>query len=266
MNRICPFCGSKLSEKDLSCPVCGEKIKKDNTNNSISGNNSSSLNSHKKNRHKTKRQSSSNQFLSIIGSFALIAIIGAICYLLFLKPDSRNIGSNTSSGIIKSQEDPDHSDGDEDPDSNDSADREYGKYKLINTDYLTLRSSPTINSHDNSIMKIPADSEVTVLEFECNGYWKVEYDGKEGYILPTYLSPLDNAVKPDKIADYKIITDYVTLRDIPSTEGAAFMQITTGEVVTCYDIADNGFLLVQYQGQMGFILKNYNGEILVEKL
>lgn len=144
--------------------------------------------------------------------------------------------------------------------------KNYGKYKLSNTDYLTLRSSPTINNKNNKLLQIPADSEVTVLEFGCNGYWKVKYNGTEGYILPSYLAPAKGAVSPKKTAEYRIITDYVTLRDIPSTDGVAKTTIYNGAVVECYDTADNGFILVQYEGQLGYILKNYNGEVLVEKL
>lgn len=144
--------------------------------------------------------------------------------------------------------------------------KDYGKYRLVNTDYLTLRSSATLNNQNNKIMQIPGNAEVTVLQFECNGYWKVRYDGKEGYVLPSYLSPCDGAKEPEKIASYKVITDYVTMRDIPSTEGESFGKITTGEVVKCFDTADNGFLLILYQGRYGYILKNYNGEVLLEKV
>lgn len=143
--------------------------------------------------------------------------------------------------------------------------KNYGKYKLVNTDYLTLRSSATMNDQNNKMLKIPGNAEVTVLQFECNGYWKVKYESKEGYVLPSYLSPCDGAKEPKKIASYRVITDYVTMRDIPSTEGESFGRITTGEVVDCFDTADNGFLLILYQGRYGYILKNYNGEVLLEK-
>lgn len=142
----------------------------------------------------------------------------------------------------------------------------YGTYKLSNTDYLTLRSSPTMNDRNNKILQIPANSEVTVLEVGCNGYWKVDYKGTVGYVLPTYLAPCKGAVSVKKICDYKVITDYVTLRDIPSTEGDERTKITTGAIVEYYDSADNGFVLVSYNGQMGFILKSYQGETLIEKV
>lgn len=152
------------------------------------------------------------------------------------------------------------------PEKKESKPKTYGKYKLSNTDYLTLRSTPTINNKNNKLLQIPADSEVTVLEFGCNGYWKVKYNDTEGYILPSYLAPAKGAVSPKKTAEYRIITDYVTLRDIPSTDGTEKTKIYSGTVVECYDTADNGYILVQYEGQLGYILKNYNGEILVEKL
>lgn len=142
----------------------------------------------------------------------------------------------------------------------------FGKYKLANTDYLTLRSTPTINNKNNKILQIPTNSEVTVLEFGCNGYWKVKYNGTEGYILPSYLAPAKGAVSPKKTADYRIITDYVTLRDIPSTDGEEKNKIFNGAIVEYYDSADNGYILVQYNGQLGYILKNYQGEVLIEKI
>lgn len=115
-------------------------------------------------------------------------------------------------------------------------------------------------------MQIPANSELTVLDVGYNGYWKVNYNGTVGYVLPSYLIPCKGAVTVKKKWDYQIITDYVTLRDIPSTDGVDRGKITTGAFVEYYDTADNGFVLVSYNGQLGYILTYYNGETLVKKV
>lgn len=139
---------------------------------------------------------------------------------------------------------------------------DYGTAVVFDTDYVTMRSAGHMSASGK--LKLYSGDKVTIKSIDENGYFKVEYNGKEGYVVPSYLSLNEDAVKKIKSEKtYTVITDYVTLRDIPSTSGEELDKIYTGAVLEYFSDAQDGFCLVRYNGRFGYVLKKYNGETLL---
>ena len=59
-------------------------------------------------------------------------------------------------------------------------------YVVKCNEFITLRSTPSTSASE--ITKIPLGSSVGYIEEAGNGFYKVQYDGKIGYALASYLS------------------------------------------------------------------------------
>ena len=139
---------------------------------------------------------------------------------------------------------------------------DYGTAVVFDTDYVTMRSAGHMSASEKT--RLHSGDNVTIKSIDENGYFKVDYNGKEGYVVPSYLSLNEDAVKKIKYEKtYTVITDYVTLRDIPSTSGEELDKIYTGEVLEYFSDAQDGFCLVRYNGRFGYVLKEYDGETLL---
>lgn len=59
--------------------------------------------------------------------------------------------------------------------------------------------------------------------------------------------------------EYRVVkcNEYITLRETASTKAAALNRVPLGATVTALSRADNGFLMVNYNGRMGFVLERY---------
>ncbi len=139
---------------------------------------------------------------------------------------------------------------------------DYGTAVVFDTDYVTMRSAGHMSASEK--LKLYSGDSVTIKSIDENGYFKVDYNGKEGYVVPSYLSLNEDAVKKIKSQKtYTVITDYITLRDIPSTSGEELDKIYTGAELEYFSEAQDGFCLVRYNGRFGYVLKKYNGETLL---
>lgn len=63
--------------------------------------------------------------------------------------------------------------------------------------------------------------------------------------------------------EYKVVkcNEFITLREEPSTKAGALDRVPLGATVTAFSAAENGFLLVHFNGQTGYVLSKYLEEL-----
>ena len=134
---------------------------------------------------------------------------------------------------------------------------------------ISLRPQPDVKS--GKICAIPYGKAVSYIETAQNGFLKINYDGREGYALASYLStekPPERTtttsapVSSPLNASYSIFyvqycDESISLRPEPRTDSTAICQIPLGESVSVYGKAENGFYQVSYNGNMGYALAQF---------
>ena len=146
---------------------------------------------------------------------------------------------------------------------------DYETYYVVNCKQsITLRPGPDVSSGE--ICQIPLGAAVSYIESAENGFYKINYNGKTGYSLASYLStskPSAGAsyvAVPAQTTTYGYETYYVvnckqsiTLRTSPSTEAGEICQIPLGSAVSYISAASNGFYYISYNGNTGYALASY---------
>ena len=146
---------------------------------------------------------------------------------------------------------------------------QYVTYYVVNCKQsITLRPKPDVNSGE--ICQIPLGAAVSYIESAENGFYKINYDGKNGYALAAYLStskPSDGipyAAAPAQTTTYGYETYYVvnckqsiTLRLSPDVNSGEICQIPLGSAVSYISAASNGFYYISYNGNTGYALASY---------
>ena len=137
---------------------------------------------------------------------------------------------------------------------------------------ISLRESPSTQAR--ALRQIPFGAPVTVLGSAENGFYQVIYNGVTGYSLASYLvsyrpseserleRPAGSTVSSNTSGGYRTMycvncREYITLRSIPSTNGADLAHIPLGASVSYVGTAENGFYEVIYNGRRGYALAQY---------
>lgn len=147
-----------------------------------------------------------------------------------------------------------------------------GKTGYISTSYLTAAgavASPTpvadtvigtakaiyavnfragAGTHTSSLMVVPQGATVNVLSASVNGWTKVSYAGKTGYISTPYLSSNSATART---------TYNVNFRVGPSTGTGIIMVVPQGATVNVVEGSVNGWTKVTYAGKTGYISTDY---------
>ena len=118
---------------------------------------------------------------------------------------------------------------------------------------VSLRTQPS--SDAPTITQVPLYSKVTYLGKAGNGFLYVDYNGKTGYILSSYLDYMEPQTAVSNYGIIVNVNEYASLRSLPSTDAEVYAEIPKGATVT--EIADNNkyFYSVNYNGMKGYVLK-----------
>lgn len=121
-------------------------------------------------------------------------------------------------------------------------------------------------STDSSILQVvPYDTEVKVLTASVNGWTKVSWNGKTGYISSPYLSATTPVATPAPapvpsadvvIGTAKTIYE-VNFRSGPSTDSTILQAVPQGGTVNVLANSVNGWTKVSYAGKTGYISSPY---------
>lgn len=129
---------------------------------------------------------------------------------------------------------------------------------------ITLRKKPSTKAEE--ICQIPLGDVVYAVKESANGFYMVEYKGRTGYALASYLSWINTGGTGS--GDYYYgqplwvvkCKEYITLRASASKSAEALDRIPLYAQVTYIGDAPNGFLYVIYDGQSGYALEEYLDE------
>ena len=136
-----------------------------------------------------------------------------------------------------------------------------GKYLAKNTDKVTttanlrLRSSMKTSVTDNILLVIPKGKSAPVISRYTNGWYKLKYNGKTGYVDGRYLD--DPRLK--KSTTQKVTAVRVNLRSSRSTENNEniITVIPKGAKVTVVSTHDGGWTKITYNKKTGYVKSVY---------
>ncbi|MGP9528786.1 SH3 domain-containing protein [Glutamicibacter sp. AOP5-A2-18] len=116
--------------------------------------------------------------------------------------------------------------------------------RVRTTDNLNMRTG---SSTAYSVLKtIPKGTSVAVVGRASNGWYKVSYDGKSGYVSNSYV-----------VAASVRTLDSLNMRGGASTSYRILKTIPTGTTVSAYAKASNGWYKVSYGGSTGWVSGTY---------
>ena len=141
-------------------------------------------------------------------------------------------------------------------------------------EYVSLRKEPDTKS--DRLKKVPLGAIVTGCVSYMGNWIYCEYKGSRGYVLTKYLKKADySAPKPTPkptatptpktyapLPYYMQIIKceaFVSLRATPSTGGKVLVQVPLNAVVEGCVQVDDRFVSCTYNGQSGYILREYLG-------
>ena len=121
------------------------------------------------------------------------------------------------------------------------------------TGNLRLRESASTAS--STLATVPEGTEVSVLEAAQNGWYKVEWNGKQGYMSADYLTV---RVNPTELGTGTPNTgsDYLNMRSGPGTGYSKVGSIPPGTTLTI-TAEENGWYKTSYNGVTGYVSSAY---------
>lgn len=116
--------------------------------------------------------------------------------------------------------------------------------RVRTTDNLNLRAGAS--TAYSVLVSIPKGTSVPVLGRASNGWYKVSYDGRTGYVSNSYV-----------VAASVRTLDSLNLRTGTSTNYRILITIPKGATVSAYSRASNGWYRVSYGGYTGWVSGSY---------
>ncbi|WP_197096410.1 SH3 domain-containing protein [Paraclostridium sordellii] len=130
------------------------------------------------------------------------------------------------------------------------------KIKVVSATSLNVRSGPS-TSH-GIIGSLKNNEKVEVIS-ESNGWSKIKYNGKEGYVSSTYLKDSNEGgtVTPPEQTKTKVVTaTSLNVRSGPSTRHGIIGSLKNNEKVEVIS-ESNGWSKIKYNGKEGYVSSTY---------
>lgn len=119
--------------------------------------------------------------------------------------------------------------------------------------YVTMREQPSTSAEE--MTKINKGELVLRVSVADNGFFRVFYNGKIGYVLSKYLL---GATLSDGTARYVAnCQSFISHRNAPSTKATRFQKIPLNAQVISFGQVIDGMEYVYYGGKYGFVASNY---------
>ncbi|MBQ6603147.1 MAG: carboxypeptidase regulatory-like domain-containing protein [Eubacterium sp.] len=116
------------------------------------------------------------------------------------------------------------------------------------TDTITMRPGTSLDSGE--IMKIPSGSTVTVLDFGSRGFYHVQYGGKTGYALASYMTPNSGAEVPSAYSTFYVV-NYTCIYGWPRPSNAEEVTaLAPGDKLEYLEDSENGTWFVRFNGYL----------------
>ncbi|MGX4600812.1 C40 family peptidase [Faecalimicrobium sp. JNUCC 81] len=139
--------------------------------------------------------------------------------------------------------------------NNTSTDNTIKSTKVVNGNSVNFRTGPSTSN--SSIGKLNKGTEVGFIS-ESNGWAKISYNGKIGYMSSQYLSNKGNAPSGDNsVKSTKVVTENsVNFRTGPSTSNSSIGKLNKGTEVG-FISESNGWSKISYNGKIGYMSSQY---------
>ena len=121
------------------------------------------------------------------------------------------------------------------------------------TTTVNVRSSDSENA--DKLGKVSGGTQLKILEVKMNGWTKVDYDGKEGYIKSEYLEIIE-AVSDSDIIGTVTATTNINVRSQASQTASRLGVLAGGDSVELL-ARENGWCKIVYNGQVGYVKEDY---------
>ena len=123
----------------------------------------------------------------------------------------------------------------------------------VTADSLRLRSEASTSS--STLAQAPKGSTVTVEEDLGNGWYKVTYGNRIGYMSGEWLTivPVDAVAADGPVGTAVVTADSLRLRSEASVSSSTLAQAPKGSTVTVEEDAGNGWYKVTYGGKTGYM-------------
>lgn len=128
------------------------------------------------------------------------------------------------------------------------------EYKIVNVDFLNLRTGPSTNY--DILTSIPKGTEVELIP-KSEEWSVVNYNGQVGYALNIYLSENKSDGSNNESVTLKVVnTDKLNFRKGPSTSFEIIQVIKKGSKVQ-YISEENGWTKIKYNNNEGYVYTKY---------
>jgi len=117
---------------------------------------------------------------------------------------------------------------------------------------LRLRSEPSTSA--SIVTTLDKGVAVAVLDDSLDGWYQVNYNGKEGYVSADYL-----IIDQDNVFESygRVSGDGVNVRSAPSTEGGVLATVDSGDIVTVNGLVDGWYDVTCEYGTVGYIRSDF---------
>lgn len=127
------------------------------------------------------------------------------------------------------------------------------------TQYATATTTVNVRSSDSEqaekLGKVTGGTKLQVQEVRVNGWTKVLYEGKDGYIKSEFLQMQESAEGAEVIGTVKATTN-INVRSAANTDADRLGVLAGGD--TAELIANEGeWCKIKYQGQIGYVKAEY---------
>ncbi|MGL5312817.1 MAG: SH3 domain-containing protein [Peptostreptococcaceae bacterium] len=146
----------------------------------------------------------------------------------------------------------------ENPSTPDNGDNTVKSTKVVTGNSVNFRTGPSTSN--SSMGKLSKGSEVGFIS-ESNGWSKISYNGKVGYMSSQYLADkTENPSTPDddnSVKSTKVVTgNNVNFRTGPSTSNSSMGKLSMGTEVG-FISESNGWSKISYNGKVGYMSSQY---------
>ncbi|WP_231688045.1 SH3 domain-containing protein [Bacillus sp. FJAT-18017] len=121
----------------------------------------------------------------------------------------------------------------------------------VNASSLNVRSGP--GTQYARIGGLPRGSSINVIEKVSNGWYKINYNGKTGYVAGQYVAVNGTSVK----STYRVTATALNVRTGPSTKYARIGLLKNGAAVNVVKKESNGWYKINYNGKTAYVSGQY---------
>ena len=158
-----------------------------------------------------------------------------------------------NTAVPEETEQPDNQNNDNQAESQQSEPEETGPQYAKTTTTVNVRSSDSEQA--DKLGKVAGGETVEVQEVRVNGWTKIVYEGKDGFIKSEFLQMQESAARAETIGTVTAITN-VNVRASASETGDRLGVLAGGETVDLIENA-NGWCKIKYDGRIAYVKADF---------